>query len=132
MGAEDPEQAILDKLGGPVGVWEPHSVSSGGIQSGTVRGGNLERADLSTVRFVKHRRSERRHLYFVTYVRRSRISDLRLNAATTSTPLSLIQAVDGECAAVLAGPAGTATVHAVGQPRRWWLARPVLCRRMDQ
>jgi hypothetical protein len=67
MGAEDPEQAILDKLGGPVGVWEPHSVSSGGIQSGTVRGGNLERADLSTVRFVKHRRSERRHLYFVTY-----------------------------------------------------------------
>ena len=42
MGAEDPEQAILDKLAGPVGVWEPHSVSSGGIQSGLVAGRESE------------------------------------------------------------------------------------------
>jgi hypothetical protein len=67
VSAADPEQAILERLSGPAGVWEPGPVTSGGIQSGIVRGGNRERADLSTVRFVKHRASERRHLYFVTY-----------------------------------------------------------------
>lgn len=67
MAARDPEQAILDQLAGPVGVWEPGPTSPGGIQSGIVQGGNPEQADLSTVRFVKHRQSERRHLYFVTF-----------------------------------------------------------------
>lgn len=32
-----------------------------------VRGGSAEQADLATVRFVKHRKSERRHLYYVTF-----------------------------------------------------------------
>jgi len=67
MAASDPEQAILQELAGPVGVWEPGGTSPGGIQSGIVRGGNAQRADLATVRFVKHRQSERRHLYFVTF-----------------------------------------------------------------
>lgn len=40
--------------------------AAGEIRSGIVRGGTRERADLSTVRFVKHRASKRR-LYFVTY-----------------------------------------------------------------
>lgn len=67
MGASDPEQAILDQLAGPVGQWEPGGTSPGGIRSGIVHGGNPEQADLSTVRFVKHRESARRHLYFVTF-----------------------------------------------------------------
>jgi hypothetical protein len=67
MGAATPEQAIMDKLAGPAGIWEPGGKSPGGWQSGTVRGGNAEQADLGTVRFVKHRESEARHLYFVTY-----------------------------------------------------------------
>jgi hypothetical protein len=67
MGASDPEQAILDKLAGPVGVWEPGPVGAGGWQSGIVRDGNSAQADLATVRFVKHRQSEHRHLYFVTF-----------------------------------------------------------------
>lgn len=67
MGTSDPEQAILEKIAGPLGVWEPGGTSPGGIQSGIVRGGNAEQADLATVRFVKHRQSERRHLYFVTF-----------------------------------------------------------------
>lgn len=54
-------------LAGPAGVWEPGNTSSGGIQSGIVRGGRLERVDVATVRFVKHRQSTQRHLYFVTY-----------------------------------------------------------------
>lgn len=67
MGAADPERAILAKLAGPVGVWEQGGTSPGGIQSGIVRGGNPEQADLATLRFVKHRQSDRRHLYFVTF-----------------------------------------------------------------
>jgi hypothetical protein len=67
MGCPDPEQAILDKLAGPLGAWEPGSRSAGGWQSGFVRGGNAEQADLATVRFVKHRQSELRHVYFVTF-----------------------------------------------------------------
>jgi hypothetical protein len=67
MSAPDPEQAILDELAGPPGQWEPGATSPGGIQSGIVRGGNPFQADPSTIRFVKHRESERRHLYFVTF-----------------------------------------------------------------
>jgi hypothetical protein len=67
MGATDPEQAVLDDLAGPVGAWEPGGTSPGGVQVGIVRGGKLEQADMSTVRFVKHRQSARRHLYFVTF-----------------------------------------------------------------
>lgn len=67
MGSVSPEQAILDALRGPLGVWEPRPIGAGGIQSGVVRGGNAEQADLASVRFVKHRQSERRHLYFVTF-----------------------------------------------------------------
>jgi hypothetical protein len=65
--ASDPQQAILDELACPVGRWEPGATSPGGIQSGTVRGGRGFQADPSTIRFVKHRESERRHLYFVTF-----------------------------------------------------------------
>ena len=67
MGVPDPKQAILDELAGPVGVWEPGGNGPGGWQSGIVRGGHLEQADMSTVRFVKHRQSARRHVYFVTF-----------------------------------------------------------------
>ena len=45
MGCPDPEQAILDKLAGPLGAWEPGSRSAGGWQSGIVRGGNAEQAE---------------------------------------------------------------------------------------
>ncbi|HLJ03171.1 MAG TPA: hypothetical protein VKT31_07010 [Solirubrobacteraceae bacterium] len=68
MGAPDPETAVLEHLAGPVGTWEPGPASPGGIQSGLVRDGNPEQADMSSVRFVKHRRSERRHVYFVSFV----------------------------------------------------------------
>ena len=67
MGAPDPEQAILDELAGPAGHWEPGGTSRGGIQSGIVRDGNPFQADPSTIRLVKHRESERRHVYFVTF-----------------------------------------------------------------
>lgn len=67
MGAPHPEQAILEELSRPPGRWEPAAASAGGIESGTTCGGNPFEADLSTVRFVKHRRSEQRHLYFVTF-----------------------------------------------------------------
>jgi hypothetical protein len=67
MGAAGPEQAILDKLAGLLGVWEPGGRAAAGIQSGIVRGGNAEQADLTTVRFGKHRQSERRHVYFITF-----------------------------------------------------------------
>lgn len=67
MGAVDPEQAIRDELAGPAGVWEPSPTSPGGWRSGVVRGGHAEQADLRTVRFLKHRASESRHLYFVTF-----------------------------------------------------------------
>jgi hypothetical protein len=66
MGAPDPEQAILDKLARPPGQWEPGGTSPGGIQAGTVTGGGFQ-ADPATIQFVKHRESERRHLYFVTF-----------------------------------------------------------------
>jgi hypothetical protein len=66
MGSPTPEQAILDELAGPVGQWEPGATSRGGIQSGIVHG-NPFQADPSTIRFIKHRQSERRHLYFVTF-----------------------------------------------------------------
>jgi hypothetical protein len=67
MGAPDPEQAVLDVLAGPVGVWEPGGTSPGGVQVGIVRGGKLEQANMSTVRFVKHRQSARRDVYCVTF-----------------------------------------------------------------
>ncbi len=67
MGASDPARAILDQLAGPVGVWESGATTSCGIASGIVRGGNPEGADLKTVRLVKHRESERRHPFFVTF-----------------------------------------------------------------
>jgi hypothetical protein len=67
MGAPDPKQAVLDELAGPAGVWEPGGTCPGAVQSGIVRGGNLEQADMSTVRLVKHRQSARRHVYFVTF-----------------------------------------------------------------
>ncbi|MBV9001933.1 MAG: hypothetical protein JO304_22945 [Solirubrobacterales bacterium] len=67
MGAADPERAVLEDLAGPVGVWEPGGPSPGGVESGIVRGGRLEQADMATVRFVKHRQSAMRHLYFVSF-----------------------------------------------------------------
>jgi hypothetical protein len=67
MSAPDPEQAILNELARTPGQWEPGATSPGGIQSGIVRGGNPFQAERSTIRFVKHRESERRHLYFVTF-----------------------------------------------------------------
>lgn len=67
MGAAEPKQAVLEELAGPVGVWEPGGTSPGGLQSGIVRGDSPERADMSTVRFVKHHASARRHLFFVTF-----------------------------------------------------------------
>jgi hypothetical protein len=67
MGAPDPRQAVLDQLFRPPGIWTPGGKSPGGIESGTVRGGNPFRADPSTVRFVKHRQSAQRHVYFVTF-----------------------------------------------------------------
>lgn len=66
MGAPDAEQAILDELARPPGQWEPSAPIPGGIQSGIVTGGGF-RADPATIQFVKHRESERRHLYFVTF-----------------------------------------------------------------
>jgi hypothetical protein len=66
VSAPDPEQAILDELAGPAGHWEPGQTSPGGIQSGIVRG-NPFQADLSTIRFVKHREAGRRQIYFVTF-----------------------------------------------------------------
>jgi hypothetical protein len=65
--AQGPQQAILDELARPAGRWQPGPRSSGGWQSGTVSGGNSFQADLSTVRFVKHRLSQRRQLHFVTF-----------------------------------------------------------------
>jgi hypothetical protein len=67
VSASDPEQAILDELARPAGRWQPGPPSPGGIQAGTVSGGNPFQADLSTVRFVKHRQSQRRRLHFVTF-----------------------------------------------------------------
>jgi FtsX-like permease family len=66
VSAATPEQAILDELTRPAGRWEPGATSPGGIQSGIVTGGGFQ-ADPSTIRFVKHRESARRHLYFVTF-----------------------------------------------------------------
>jgi hypothetical protein len=67
MGAQDPEQAILDDLARPPGHWEPGGTNPGGWQSGIVRDGNPFQADLTTVEFVKHRESARRRLDFVTF-----------------------------------------------------------------
>lgn len=67
MGVPDPKQAIFDELGGPVGVWEPGPLTPGGVQSAVVRGGAAERADLRTVMFIRHRRSDHRHIYYVTF-----------------------------------------------------------------
>ena len=67
MSAPDPKQAILDELARPLGQWEPGGTSPGGWQSGIMRGGNAFQADPATIQFVKHRESERRHLYFVTF-----------------------------------------------------------------
>jgi hypothetical protein len=67
MGAANPELAVRKKLGGPLGRWEPGGQSEAGWQAGIVHGGNAEQADLDTIRFVKHRSSKSRHLYFVTF-----------------------------------------------------------------
>jgi hypothetical protein len=67
MSARTPEQAILDDLARPPGRWELSGTSPGGWRSGTVRGGHPFQAEPATVQFVKHRQSERRHLYFVTF-----------------------------------------------------------------
>jgi hypothetical protein len=85
MGSPDPEQAILDKVAGPLGAREPGPTSARGIQSGVVRGGNAEQADLATVRFVKHGRSELRRIYFVTFDGTHAASDRRFTTSTTYT-----------------------------------------------
>jgi hypothetical protein len=77
MGAPDPERAILDELTSPPGQWEPGETSPGGIQSG-IGHGNPFQADPSTIRFVKHRESDQRHLYFVTF--QGTIAQLRTDA----------------------------------------------------
>ena len=64
----DPEQVILDDLARPPGELEPGPAGGGGWRSGTVRGGGaLHRAELASVRFVKHRESSRRRVDFVTF-----------------------------------------------------------------
>jgi hypothetical protein len=63
----DPEQVILEKLARPPGELEPGPVSPGGWRAGVVRGGELHRAELDSVRFVKHRESSRRRVDFVTF-----------------------------------------------------------------
>lgn len=68
MSDADPRQAILDQLARPAGRWETTGPRTLGVpQAGVVHGGNPFAADLSTVRFVKHRQSKRRHVYFVTF-----------------------------------------------------------------
>jgi hypothetical protein len=63
----DPEQVILDDLAQPPGQLELGPTGAGGWRAGTVSGGGLHRAELGSVRFVKHRESPRRRVDFVTF-----------------------------------------------------------------
>jgi hypothetical protein len=60
-------QAILAHLARPAGRLPPGSGSPGEPQAGLVAGGNPFQAELPSVRFAKHRQSEHRHVYFVTF-----------------------------------------------------------------
>jgi hypothetical protein len=63
----DPEQVILDDLAQPPGQLELGPTGAGGWRAGTVSGGGLHRAELGSVRSVKHRESSRRRVDFVTF-----------------------------------------------------------------
>jgi hypothetical protein len=63
----DPENAILERLAGPVGRAQFGPPGPGGVRAGLIEGGNWFEADLATVRFVKFRETPRRRLYFVTF-----------------------------------------------------------------
>lgn len=64
----DPEQVILDELAKPVGELETSEPAPPGMpQAGIVRGGRLEHAELSTVRFIKYRESRRHRIYYVAF-----------------------------------------------------------------
>ena len=64
----DARQAILDHLGRRAGELEPGPASPGGVRSAVVRGGNPFQADPSTARFLKHRESGHRWVYYVTFL----------------------------------------------------------------
>jgi hypothetical protein len=67
MGSSDPEHAIRDQLAGPTGVSELGPETPSGWRSSVTRGGNAQQANMSTVRFLKHRASDNRHVYYVTF-----------------------------------------------------------------
>ncbi len=60
-------EAILAHLARPAGRWEPAAPASGGVQAGTVTGGNSFQADVSTARVLKSRRVDQRSVHFVTF-----------------------------------------------------------------
>jgi hypothetical protein len=74
--AADPEQAIVDHLARPAGRFQGGPPSPSGWRSGVVVGGNMVKADLDTIRFVKFREAGLRRLYFVTFM--GSISELGL------------------------------------------------------
>jgi hypothetical protein len=82
-----------DELAGAPGQWEPGATSPGGIQVGIVRGGKPFQADTSTIRVVKHRASERWHLYFVTFD--ATIPELGPDSRTFSYVFPVLRDADG-------------------------------------
>ena len=68
MSDPDPWQAILEHLSRPAGRWESGPAAAGGVQAAMVRGENNPfNADASSARCVKHRSSEHRQVWFVTF-----------------------------------------------------------------
>lgn len=67
MGAANPQQAILEELVGPPVSGSPAAPAPAQSSPRSSTAPTPFQADPSTIRFVKHRESERRHLYFVTF-----------------------------------------------------------------
>jgi hypothetical protein len=60
-------ETILARLARPAGRWEPVGPASGGVQAGTVIGGNSFDADLPIARVLKSRQVDHRSVHFVTF-----------------------------------------------------------------
>jgi hypothetical protein len=60
-------ETILARLARPAGRWEPVGRASGGVQAGTVTGGNSFHAELATAQVLKSRQAHQRSVHFVTF-----------------------------------------------------------------
>ncbi|MGI8557717.1 MAG: hypothetical protein ACR2ND_05330 [Solirubrobacteraceae bacterium] len=78
-------ETILARLARPAGILEPAGRASGGVQAGTVTGGNSFHAELATARVLKSRQVDQRSVHFVTFQGTSRTSGTRRFGLATST-----------------------------------------------